>query len=194
MSRTEAKCPDCDQNYRTSVGHCPDCHRSFISKRTAIGHRTRATLKARAVCLTDDQLADKGFYQRPDGYWESRQDADKRRDISQRPRSTRRASAVHEGATGAPGAAPGATPAPAVSRVGGMPDRPDGFCSGGKYRVDYPDGTFSGCGRYLTEQDFEDHRVQREGVEQYSRRCLTDEELLAAGWTNFGNDHWAGVR
>ena len=65
------------------------------------------------------------------------------------------------------------------------------MCSGCKYRVDYGDGTFSGCGRHLSSHDFEAHRVQRENVEEYSRRCLTDDELLALDWIQFAPDQWA---
>jgi hypothetical protein len=72
--------------------------------------------------------------------------------------------------------------------------RPTGQCSGGKYRQDYPDGTFSGCGRWLTASDFESHRVQRDGQPDYARRCLTDEELLERGWVRHDDGSWASPR
>lgn len=72
--------------------------------------------------------------------------------------------------------------------------RPNGQCRADKYQVIYPDGSFSGCGRWLDAKDFEDHRVQREDVDGYARRCLTDAELLERGWTDFGDGHWASPR
>lgn len=72
--------------------------------------------------------------------------------------------------------------------------KPSGQCSGGRYREDYPDGTFSGCGRYLDIKDFEAHRVQRVGQVDYARRCLTDAELLEKGWVDHGDGSWSSPR
>jgi hypothetical protein len=76
----------------------------------------------------------------------------------------------------------------------GKVKKPRGQCRDGKYREEYEDGTFSGCGRWLTAEDFEAHRVQRNDVDGYARRCLTDDELLLAGWVHYGDGNWGSPK
>lgn len=64
-----------------------------------------------------------------------------------------------------------------------------GHCSGGPYRQDYPDGTYSGCCQnFASDAAFDKHRT---GPYDGNRRCLTVEELTAKGWAKTGpHDSW----
>lgn len=64
-----------------------------------------------------------------------------------------------------------------------------GHCSGGPYRQDYPDGTYSGCCQnFASSAAFDKHRTGPHGG---NRRCFTVEELTAKGWAKTGpHDSW----